>query len=98
GKEVLREYRMLLLGQAGGDEAKEEITKLLTQRQWGDGKERSSAWRLWRALSEGVVIGSRAFVEPFTELLSDRSDRPPAEIYGGLVAGQKKFKTASKIK
>ncbi|MCH8540320.1 MAG: hypothetical protein LAT58_06060, partial [Opitutales bacterium] len=81
-----------LLGQAGGDGAKEEMAELLTKRQLGDGKEQSSAWRLWRALSEGVVIGSRAFVEPFKELWSDRSDRPPEEIYDGLVSGKKKFK------
>ncbi|MCH8540218.1 MAG: hypothetical protein LAT58_05540, partial [Opitutales bacterium] len=92
GKDVLREYRMLLLGQAGGDGAKEEITELLTKRQLEDGEKMSSVWRLWRALSEGVVIGSRAFVEPFKGLWSDRSDRPPAEIYDGLVAGKKRFR------
>ncbi|MCH8473899.1 MAG: hypothetical protein LAT55_01565, partial [Opitutales bacterium] len=92
GKEVLREYRMLLLGQAGGDGAKGEMVELLTKRQMEGAPKGFSGRRLWRALSEGVVIGSLAFVEPFKEVWSGCSDRPPLEIYDGLATGKTKFK------
>ncbi|MCH8474327.1 MAG: transposase [Opitutales bacterium] len=92
GKEVLREYRMLLLGQAGGDGAKEEIAEILTKRRLNEEASASGGWRLWRALCEGMVIGSRQFVEPFQELLANRSGESPPDLYKGLVAGKKRFR------
>ncbi|MCH8474115.1 MAG: transposase [Opitutales bacterium] len=93
GSEVLREYRMLLLGQAGGDGAKEEIAEILSKRQLGGYTvEQTGLWRLRRALTEGVVVGSCMFVEPFKDFFSRGSGQGPLEVYDGLVSGKRKFR------
>ncbi|MCH8541716.1 MAG: hypothetical protein LAT58_13235, partial [Opitutales bacterium] len=86
-------YRMLLLGQAGGDGAKEEMAQILRERYLGDDADgKSGRWRLWRALTEGIVVGSRLFVEPFKNFFSSGPDKDPLEIYDGLVSAKRKFR------
>ncbi|MCC5790692.1 MAG: hypothetical protein JJT75_13755, partial [Opitutales bacterium] len=87
GKEVLREYRMLLLGQAGGDGAKEEMAELLSHRVNMDGK-----WlKLLPALVKGVILGSGEYVGKIKRNFWGEQEGS-GEIYPGLVAGQKSYR------
>lgn len=82
---------MLLVGQTGGDGAKEEIAHLLAQRGFGSERHRGG-WRLWKALKEGIVLGSRMFVEPLKHLFGIARDGSSKELCDGVVAGKTKFR------
>ncbi|MCH8474135.1 MAG: hypothetical protein LAT55_02790 [Opitutales bacterium] len=89
GKEVLREYRLLLLGQSGGDGAKEEMAQILAQRQ-RDGVEKPKGWRLFCAFSDGLVLGTKTFVGKWVKGFQEFGKSGPPELYRDLFSGQKK--------
>ncbi|MCH8474061.1 MAG: transposase [Opitutales bacterium] len=93
GNEVLREYRMLLLGQAGGDGAKEEIAEILSAR--------ASEERLWQGkgklflegLVRGLVLGSREFVRGCREQWFSQRNNEPVDICEGVSVGKKIYRS-----
>ncbi|MCH8539221.1 MAG: hypothetical protein LAT58_00450, partial [Opitutales bacterium] len=96
GKEVLREYRMLLLGQAGGDGAKEEMARILTQRKRGKDALKKKNWRFFRSLLCGGVIGAKDFVRKIAEEFLQLGGDSIKEVCRGVFAGQKIFRRSEK--
>ncbi|MCH8474040.1 MAG: hypothetical protein LAT55_02305, partial [Opitutales bacterium] len=71
GSDVLRFYRMLVLGQGrmqrdgkghlDDQEAQEEITRLLSEQAGSEGKRRARE-KVFAALTRGQIVGSESFV------------------------------------
>ncbi|MCH8475015.1 MAG: hypothetical protein LAT55_07280, partial [Opitutales bacterium] len=96
GKEVLREYRMLLLGQAGGDGAKAEITQILKERQTEKEEENRERFRFLAALRRGVVLGGKAFVGKWIIGSEDDGKEGYRELSSDLFTGRRKFRGMKK--
>ncbi|MCC5788636.1 MAG: hypothetical protein JJT75_03300, partial [Opitutales bacterium] len=69
--------------------AKEEITKLLTQRERDRSKKRKG-WRLFCAFSDGIALGTRGFVRKWVNGIQKGERLEPPELYQDLFSGQKK--------
>ncbi|MCC5788908.1 MAG: hypothetical protein JJT75_04690, partial [Opitutales bacterium] len=96
GKEVLREYRMLLLGQAGGDGAKEEMARILRERHGGEGQGNRERFRLFAALRCGMVLGAKTFVEKWIPGLVGDGKEGFRELSLDLFSGRRKFRGMKK--
>ncbi|MCH8541165.1 MAG: hypothetical protein LAT58_10410, partial [Opitutales bacterium] len=84
GSDVLRFYRMLVLGQGripregqghlDDQEAQEEITRLLSEQAKSEG-ERRSREKMFAAITRGQVVGSESFVGGLLKAAKDSLSR-----------------------
>ncbi|MCC5789453.1 MAG: hypothetical protein JJT75_07450, partial [Opitutales bacterium] len=99
GSDVLRFYRMLVLGQGrmpregkghlDDQEAQEEITRLLSEQVQSDGERRRRA-KIFAAISKGQVVGSESFVGRLLKEAKDclsRKVRRPSLIFETRLPG-----------
>ncbi|MCH8541615.1 MAG: hypothetical protein LAT58_12725, partial [Opitutales bacterium] len=99
GKEVLREYRMLLLGQAGGDGAKEEMAELLSAREGERTLSKGDRHNVLKVFTRGIVMGTRGFVENCYKMLGMRKEiHEISEEFASLSVGQKQFRERGSYK
>ncbi|MCH8474504.1 MAG: transposase [Opitutales bacterium] len=99
GLEVLLEYRLLLLGQAGGTGAKEEISEILSARAMASDAKQGKDRQILKAFSRGIVMGTQVFVENCYQILGihQKAFEFPDEM-PGVSVGQKQFRERGSFK
>ncbi|MCH8540037.1 MAG: hypothetical protein LAT58_04615, partial [Opitutales bacterium] len=81
-----------LLGQAGGDGAKEEMAELLSARSDEERPLQGTKKLFFNGLARGLVVGSREFVEKCRERWFSRRNNEPVDICEGVSVGKKIYR------